>query len=562
MAEVGGQLRALLGQLSLQQRLWIAGGALGSIILLAAFVMVAGQPDYEPAFTRLSPTTAGTISDALRTAKIPFQVTDAGATILVPASQLSAARVAAGTAGSGGSDSQGFSLFDSSGLGTSEFDQQVTYQRALQGELTQTIEAMDGVDTARVAIVPAQQGLLQSQDQPASASVMVQMRNGGPPSAAMVQGIVTTVAGAVSGLTPDNVTVVDESGHVLAGPKDAVAGDAMSAQAQIESETEAKVEQLLDQALGPGHAAVSVAATLNFDQVQQDVTNYTPVTTGQWTPVSVQRSTETYGGSGSGAAGGIPGADSNVPGLVTYPGVPSPSPTPISSASPAPSGGASPAPSSSPSASSSASPSPSPSGGYLKTQETVNYDLSQTVEHIVKQPGSIQRLSVAVLIDQAAGSAVPIDTLKQSISAAIGADPSRGDVVSVTQVPFANPAATSSGPISPQLLQQASSIIPSALAALIGLALLFLLWRNTRSLRARSEEISLLRPGVTGASGASALAPGVAGISELPAGPALAEGSPHAQVQQQLRAVAEQQPDALVNLMNSWLLDQQQQRRR
>ena len=553
MSELGGQLRHLVAQLSLAQRLWIAGAAAASALLMVAFVAIAGQPDYQPAFTRLSPTTAGAISASLRTAKIPFQVTDAGATILVPTSQVSAARVAAGTAASAGSDTQGFSLFDNTGLGMSQFDEQVTYQRALQGELTQTIEAMDGVASAQVAIVPAQQGLFASQDQPASASVMVQMRDGQAPSDALVRGVAATVAGAVPGLTPDNVTVVDEAGHVLAGPGDTVGTDAMTAQAQIQRDDEAKVEELLDQTLGPAHAAVSVAATLDFDKVQQQVTTYTPVNTGQWTPVSVQRSTETYTGSGAATAGGIPGAESNVPGLVTYPGVPQATAAPAGSSMPGASAAPTPSVAPTPSASPIASAGPTASPAYSKTQETVNYDLSQTVANIVKQPGSIERLSVAVLVDQQALNGINPDVLKQSIAAAIGVDPTRGDVVSLTAVPFARPLATSAGPLPPGALQQAGSMVPSALGILIGLALLFVFWRNTRALRRRGEEITVL-----GAPGLRELGAGTANaaIGAMPEAPELAEGSPHARVQQQLRTVADQRPDALVNLMNQWLIDE------
>lgn len=546
------QLRLLVRQLSISQRLGIVGGAGLSVAVLVAFVMWAGRPDYQPAFTALTTGDAAAISQSLRTAKIPFEMADAGATILVPASQLADARVAAnasGAASAGGGD--GFALFDKNTFGMSDFQQQVTYQRAIAGQLKQTIESMAGVESASVSVVPAQQSVFASESQVATASVVIRMRNGGSPDRAMVQGIVSTVAGAVAGLTTDNVTVVDAAGRTLAGPDSAVGSDTLTVQSEVERTLAGKVEAMVDQALGPGHASIAVAASVDMDKVEQTVTTVAPITNQNWTPTSVQVTSENYGTSAGTNGGGIPGALSNIPGLVTYPGqqVPAASAAPAASTSP----GASPSPAASARASSAptASAATSAASGYLKTETTVNYNNSQTIEKIIKQPGAIQKLSVSVLLDQGALGSVTPDGLKTAITAAIGADATRGDVVEVTAVPFAATAsAAPAADSSSSLMSTATSVGSSVLGILVALILVFLVWRNMRSLGRRAEEMQLVAMAASGPELLEAYTSrGQAVQIPMP----VEDNRPQAKIQEHLRVVAEDKPEELVGLMNTWL---------
>lgn len=561
-------LEAVLRQLSPIQRIWIAGATIASALALVAFVSIAGKPDFQAAFTKLSAADAGAISEALRSAKIEFQLADAGATILVPSSSLAGARVAASQAGVlPDAGAPGMELFDKGDFGMTEFDQQVTYQRAQEGELSRVLQSLDGVASARVMIVAEQARLLSENDRPATASVIIAMKDGGQPDRSMVRGIVSTVSGSVAGLSPDNVTVVDEYGRILAGPQLGDASEAMVAQESVERAIEAKVRALVDRAIGPGRSSVAVSARLDRAKVEQQITTYTPVSEGAWTPVSVRWNRETLGGEVTGGSGGIPGVSSNIPGLPTYPlagSSPTPGSTPAPTASPAPSASpgasASPGPSASPGASASPSPSPTPTASpaaYLSEDVTVNYSLSQKIEKIVQEPGLLERLSVAVLVDEAAASGIPTEQLQAAIEAAIGADSTRGDVVSVTAVAFAEPAPeAATGPLD-QVVPLLPQILTTALAVVIGLVLLFLLWRNLRVLGRRSEEALLLAepprrhayplgPGTMGERASGQDQP------SLLAAPAL-DNSPQAQIQAQVRRVADEKPEALVGLMHGWL---------
>ena len=337
-----------------------------------------------------------------------------------------------------------------------------------------------------------------------------------------------TVAGSVAGLTADNVVVTDDNGHVLAGAADSADTAAAQAKDLVEQQAQAKIETLLDAALGPGHAAVAVSADVDTSKVEADITTYAP--TGSNPPVSISNSYEQYGAGSSAGACGIPGTDSNVPGLASYPGVctgtsatttaaPTAVPTAAASSSPAASpttaAGATAAPTA---AATSADAGTTSNNGYIQQQTTINYSVSQTVQHVVTEPGVVKRLSVAVLVDQSALGTLKTDTLQASISAAIGADPTRGDVVAVDSVTFAalpSSAAISAGSASaaaaPDVVKTVGDMSGTILGAVFALIMLLLFWINTRALGRRADETVM------------DLGPVQAGSKQLPLGPGAVE---------------------------------------
>ena len=544
------QLLMMIRQLTVSQRIGVLFGAVFSVLLMVGLVVWAGQPQMTSAFTGVATRDAGTITDALKTAGIPYALADGGATIQVPSSQLAAARVAAGSAGYTSGAATGFEIFDTKGFGASDFDQQVTYQRALEGKLTNTILALDGVGEATVSVVAAKTGILSSNSQAATASVYVKMKNGQQPGADLVQGIVMTVSGAVAGLSAQNVTVVNANGIVLAGP-DSVASSAATIKGTAERELAGKAQALLDSVLGLGKSRVAVTADLDLDKVEKQITTVVPINTQNYTPVSVNDQYEIYGGDTTGGTSGVPGSYSNVPGLPNYPAVP------IAS------GG--------PSASPGASSSPAASPGYVKRSSTVNFANSAEVDKITAQPGTVKRLSVAVLVDAsvAKDQAVLAD-LASEIEAAVGAQTAtvaqggRGDVVQVKAFTFA--AAAAALPAGgPDLFATLGGILPTVGGALLSVALLFLVWRNMKALRGRAEDMQLAASRLTmpalsaeagGAGGMqAALAGGYREAFEIP-------DSPQAKIQERIRAVAEEKPDDIANLVTTWLREDERGKRR
>src|SRR5512140_1759865 len=295
------QLTLLVRQLTISQRIGILFGAALTVLMTVGLVVWAGQPQMQAAFSNVATTDAGTITSALTSAGIPYQLDNGGATILVPAQKVAEARIAADQAGYSGGGAAGFNLFDQQSLGASAFDQQVQLQRALQGSLTNTIKKFDGVADATVTLVFAKTGVTTSTDQAASASVWVRMNGNVEPSADLVQSIVMTVSGGVPGLASSNVTVVDAQGATLAGPNNA-ASSALTVKATTERDLTAKIQNLLDRAMGPGKSEVQVTADLNLDKIEKTITTVEPIDTSHWTPTGVQRTTETYGGSDANGA--------------------------------------------------------------------------------------------------------------------------------------------------------------------------------------------------------------------------------------------------------------------
>ena len=561
------QVQGILKQISITQRIGIIGAALLSVTMIGVLVMFASKPQYTPAFTNVSAADAATIEGALRTANIAYQVTDAGTTIEVPVDSLGDARIAAGNAGistTNGNNTQGWDLFNNQGFGQSQFDQNVTYQRALEGELTKTIQAMSGVSAARVSIVLAQTGALSSQDTPASAAIVLSMTGGATPSSGLVQAIVNSVAKSVQGLSTDNVVVTDDQGHVLAGAANNTDTAAAQAKDLVEQQAKTKIETLIAAALGPGHSSVAVSADVDTSQIVADVTTYAPV--GSDPPVSIHHIVEQYGATSSAGACGIPGTNSNVAGLPSYPGV-----CVAATTTAAPSAAASATPSAAPSASASAiASSAAGSGtgsGYLHDETTINYSVSQTVQHIITQPGVVKKLSVAVFVDQAALGKTTVEQFQTSIAAAIGADPTRGDVVAVQAVSFAAQA-SSVAPIaasaSPDMISTVGGMSGTILGAVFALIMLLLFWLNMGSLKKRAAE-AVYDLGPSGPMPSFAPMPNRAGIpaSTTPDAPAAADvpvATPQARIQERLRLVADERPDALVGLMHGWLREEDRRR--
>jgi flagellar M-ring protein FliF len=317
---------------------------------------------------------------------------------------------------------------------------------------------------------------------------------------------------------------------------------------------------------------------VDTSKVEQDITTYAPA--GSDPPVSIHQIYEQYGAGSTSGACGIPGTNSNVPGLSSYPGVctdtgatttaaPSASPNAAASSSP----GASP----NAAASATADAGSTSSGGYLHQETTVNYSVSQTVQHVITQPGVVKRLSVAVLIDQAALGSVKTETLKTDIAAAIGADTTRGDVVAVDAVTFAArptgaagaagaagaSGAAGSASASPDMMKTIGDMSGTILGAAFGLFMLLLFFLNTRSLGRRADE-TVLDLGSVPAAGNYLTAPtrsNAPAIGAPEAAPAEMPGAtPQARIQERLQMVADERPEALAGLMHGWLREEERRR--
>ncbi len=516
-----------LSAYSLGQKL--VGAVLLVGVLAGGFVFLrwATAPTYAPLFSNLAGSDASAVVDKLDADGVPYQLTDGGQTVLVPKDQVYAERVKLSGAGLPAAKDSGYSLLDQQGVTASQFQQQVAYQRAMEGELAKTIQAIDGVRTAVVHLaVPQRDVFLDTQEQ-SSASVLVDTQPGRDLSRQQVQSIVHLVASSVQGMKPEQVTVVDGQGQLLSSP-DAVGGTAGGADgreqmtAEYETRQAAALQAMLDKVLGPGHAVARVTAQLQFDSIDTTTEQLTGNPTTP--PIAETTTTEKYTG-GAGTAGGVLGPD-NI-------GVPT-------------NGGSS-------------------AGRYEKKTETRNNTISKVTEQKKSAPGAVAKQSVAVVVDSAV-KGVQLADLEKMVTTAAGIDATRGDTLSVTSMSFDTTAAAKAAKELKQAeaAQQRAQLFGYVKQGAIGLVLLLavlLAWITRRKRRAERQADAFLelerveQAAAIGGKSPAAIesaegAPAIEGGPETGAAP-----SGHMRRKDDLVALVERQPDEVAELLRGWLAD-------
>jgi flagellar M-ring protein FliF len=383
------------------------GWALVAALLLAGLVgglfWYGMRTDWRTLYANMDPEDARQAGQVLAQAQIPFEPTADGAGILVPAAQLDKARLvtAAKVMKSG---RLGFEIFDKPNWVGSEFDEQVNYQRALEGELEHTVGSLSDVESARVHLVMPHDSLFREAERPAKASVVIKLRHrslaDGEPEA-----IRNLVASAVDGLTPDRVVLVDAAGHMPLGPKTA---EAM--QLSAEQALEEKLIATLEPVTGAGNVRASV--TLDYDPAATDETQetYDP---DQTVTLSMQRTEQSAGSQP--VAAGVPGTASNAPNSQALPVYPQQSSAPQSAKS-----------------------------------ESGTYGASKTVRHVIEGPGRVRRLTAAIVVNDrlvqlaSKGKAAQwqprspeeLRNLTALAQASVGFDAARGDLLQVEDLAF------------------------------------------------------------------------------------------------------------------------------
>lgn len=411
-----------------------------------------------PLFSSLSSKDASAIVDHLESAGVPYELTDGGSTILVPSEQLYTQRLAVASQGlPAHSEAGGYSLLDDMGMTSSEFQQQVTYQRALEGELARTVGALTGVEEASVRLALPEDSVFVSEKADPTASIFVRTRAGATLTSDTVEAIVHLVSAGIEGMSPEDVAVIDADGKVLSAVGGTPgAGLASGQTGEYEARVAANVQSMLDKLVGVGNAVVSVSADLDYDQVARTSETYEVDPDVELPPLSSSTTTEEYTGGGQ-AVGGVLGPD-NI-------------------AVPNGEGGG---------------------GEYRKESATVNNPLNKVVEQVTTAPGSVRRQSVSVVVSETAGAALDMADLETAVAAAAGVVPERGDVVSVSRMAFdttnaANAEEALAAAAAERQAQQQTDLIRTAIIAGVVLLVLLVLaiWLARRSRRARRTEIDL-----------------------------------------------------------------------
>ena len=420
-------------QLGLNQRVSLVVAALAVIGGLVGVVLWSQRPDYQLLFGRLGEKDAAAVISYLESQNVPHEVTAGGSAVLVPASQVYKLRMDLAGKGLPNGDGVGFEIFDKGQFGLSDFVQRTNYMRALQGELARTIVQLQGVRSARVMIVqPENRLLLTEQGIKSTASVFVDIGNSRfEPD--QVDSIRHLVANAVQGLDPNEVTVVDNRGHVLSAelqqdPTLGTASSQMRYRQQIEDYFSKKVETMLASVIGPGNAVVRVSAEIDTEATTLTEEKYDPE--GQ--VIRTQTVTEDTNNTveNRSAAGGPVGVSANVPDKAGT-------------------------------AAAAAAAKPASTSEQSRKNHTTTYEINRTTTNITRNPGTVKNLTAAVFIaarSAPAPAAVPkggtpaaeqpapkrtpeeLNALRQIVINALGLKPAPGQsldsLVSIQEVPF------------------------------------------------------------------------------------------------------------------------------
>jgi flagellar M-ring protein FliF len=401
MNQVGDRAKQMLAGFTLGQRaiVVVAVIALG----MGAFTLSrwVAQPTWAVLFGNVPQENVTAITDQLTADGVKYQLSPNGTTIMVPQQQAAALRVEmAGKGLTTSGDGGGYSILDQQGVTATDLQQDVAVRRALEGELSKTLKAIGGVNTAIVHLAIPKKDVFTTETDHPTAAVLLALAPGTTLGKAQIRSVTHLVAGSVPGLDANDVTVSDAEGNMLSMREDGQAG-AASAASETDQQTQAfedskstRLQKMLDQVLGKGKAVVRVNAELNFDST--DTTSETYVTQSGISPLSRATSSESMVNMGAGAGGNLG---------VTYPSL-----TPGSGI-----GGV--------------------GGTYVHVEETVNNPVGKVVSRTQAAPGGIKKLSVAIMYD-ASLKGIQQSDLEALATEAVGLDPQRGDTVKAQAIAF------------------------------------------------------------------------------------------------------------------------------
>lgn len=389
------------------QRLWTEfrkftpGQKLVTVAALAALVVGGyfmltwkATPSYAPLYTNLAPSDASAIIDKLNSSGTSYQLGAGGTEILVPQSQVYTTRIAMSSAGLPGSSDTGYSLLDKEGVTTSQFQQQIDYQRAMEGELEKTIDAIGGVQGSSVHLGIPQQDVFSDNTSKPTAAVLITTSASNVLSASQVQSIVYLVSSSVPGMTSDGVTVSDSNGNVLKAPGGSGSSGLAAASSQnqqtqsYDNHLQTSLQAKLDSIVGPGHSNVTVNAQLNFDQT---VTTTDKYLNSNLPPLSQTTNKQTYTGSGASPTGTLGSTGSTASGSKT--------------------------------------------GTYSQTSTTVNNALGTQRQRTTTAVGQLKNLSIAVALDSNVKN-LNVGAITALVKSAAGYNAARGDSIAVQSLPF------------------------------------------------------------------------------------------------------------------------------
>ncbi len=459
-------------QSAVGRKLMLIVGIAAVVAMMAAVWMWSQKPDYRVLFSNFSDRDGGAIVASLQQLNIPYKFAEGGAAILVPAEHVYDARLKLASQGLPKGGNVGFELMENQKLGVSQFLEQVNFQRALEGELARSIQAVAAVQSARVHLALPKSSVFVRDQQKPTASVLLHLNHGRILDPQQVSAIVHLVASSVPDLPAKNVTIVDQSGNLLSNA-DRIAGtngldpSQLKYVQELQQSIVKRIESIITPIVGANNVRAEATADVDFSRVEQAAETYRPNQTPEATAIRSQQTSESKSINGGNQASGVPGALSNQPQPNAY--------APINGA-PAAADGAPGTP-------------PESAAGNLQKDITVNYEVDKTIRYVQQPMVGLKRLSVAVVVNHKQtvdknGKLVstPLTDAEKSqisdlVKEAMGYNKERGDSLNVVNTPFAVPAQEKIPEVpvwkQPETLQMAKEVGKYLLAGLVLLYLFF-----------------------------------------------------------------------------------------
>jgi flagellar M-ring protein FliF len=419
-------------ELPAPRKMGLAAAVAASIALIVGLILWSGAPEYKVLFANLSEKDAGSITATLQQLNAPYK-TEANGTIMVPADQVYDLRFKLAAQGLPKGGAVGFELMDSPKLGMTQFQEQIAFQRGMEGELARTMQALSSVESARVHLAIPKPSVFIRDKQKPSASVLINLHPGRVLDPGQVQSIIHLVSSSVPELSPNDVTVVDQAGNLLTNNSDnQTARGLNSSQLDyirlMENYYAERIEAIVSPIVGSGNVKAEVRADLDFSESESTSESYKPNPNLDSQSIRSQQTVEDINNGGN-QAQGVPGALTNQP--------PGPAAAPVNAEPGA-----------------NAGPNVGPGGGPGNTssrrESTINFELDKTIRHIKEPLGRIKRLSVAVVVNYRAASTdaeglptkpapltpAELEQINNLVRESMGFNQQRGDSINVVNAAF------------------------------------------------------------------------------------------------------------------------------
>lgn len=381
-------IKKLWAGLDIAQKFGMIALTVVTLVVATFFLVKSLEPNWAVLYTDLSEPDAVAITESLKKNGYAYKIADDQKTILVPAEQKDDLRVYVAENDLIKNSTPGFELLDDMQLGSTDFKNQLTKQRIFQGELTRSIEKMNGIKNARIQIAEPERSIFEEQDEEPTASVMLILDPGYKLKTSQVKAIKNLVAYSIPRMDPDHVFITDQNGNSLDDEAGKNSNDMESFKSNFEKDTATKITTVLEKIMGKGNATVQVSADINFDSAKSTIESYIPVNDkaqGVLTTSQTEDEVYTNPNGGQAPASATAGGNKNL--------------------------------------------------NYTKQKSSTNYSVSKEVKQVVYAPGSVKRMTIAVAVNKIL-TAKEKEEIQNLVLSASGADYNRGDVITVSSLQF------------------------------------------------------------------------------------------------------------------------------